>query len=102
MGGKKEIYIETRSQETKTSEFFIPFGDTSRKTRRSGYISVFRLAYKPHSVPFWGFCPVLMESVFRLAYKPHSVQRLIPVYAMKVSSRRARLCDHLSEQPTRD
>jgi len=48
-------------------------------------------------------------SVFRLAYKPHSVQRLIPVYAnpspklrIKASSRTARLCDHLSQQPTQD
>jgi hypothetical protein len=39
--------------------------------------------------------------IFRLAYKPHSVRRLIPVYA-KGFIPEARLCDHLSEQPTRD
>ena len=44
-------------------------------------VYIFRLAYKPHIIPLWGFCPVKKISVFRLAYKPHSVRRLIPVYA---------------------
>ena len=34
--------------------------------------------------PLLGFCQAGMISVFRLAYKPHSVRRLIPVYAIKL------------------
>jgi hypothetical protein len=66
-------------------------------------------AYKPHTIPIRGFCPGKKVSSGRLISRILSGVWFIPVYTWPfaearawASSRTARLCDHLSEQPTQD